>query len=123
MLGLVSDAQLEEAYRKASIFCLPSERSETGDQEGIPVVLMEAMAHGLPVVATRHAGIPELVEETLVDEGDADALAKALLRLGEQPGLSAEQGRRNLEIIKARFSSRNVFQLKRLFEGIVHDSS
>jgi len=121
VLGRVTDRDLQEAYRTATVFCLPSERSETGDQEGVPVALMEAMAHGLPVVATRHAGIPELVEETLVEEGDATGLARALQRIGEDPALAARQGRRNREIIESRFSRRNVFQLKQLFEGLVND--
>ena len=121
VLGRVTDRDLQEAYRTATVFCLPSERSETGDQEGVPVALMEAMADGLPVVATRHAGIPELVEETLVEEGDATGLARALQRIGEDPALAARQGRRNREIIESRFSRRNVFQLKQLFEGLVND--
>jgi colanic acid/amylovoran biosynthesis glycosyltransferase len=60
----------------------PSVVSAAGDQEGIPVVLMEAMASGLPVVSTYHTGIPELVSDgesgMLVAEGDADAIADRL---------------------------------------------
>jgi len=57
--------------------------------EGIPVALMEAMASGVPVVATRHSGIPELVEDKvsglLVPERDTDALAAAFRWLVERP--------------------------------------
>jgi colanic acid/amylovoran biosynthesis glycosyltransferase len=80
---------------------LPSVTAADGDQEGIPVTLMEAMACGLPVVSTVHSGIPELVanEATglLVPERDVPALADALDRLIADPGLGrglAENARR-----------------------------
>jgi hypothetical protein len=63
--------------------------ADSGDEEGIPVSLMEALASGLPAVSTRHSGIPELVrhEETglLTDEGDAAALADAVQQLLDAP--------------------------------------
>lgn len=116
----LSDDALRAAYRSAAIFCLPSEASPDGDHEGIPVALMEAMAYGLPVVATRHAGIPELVETMLVDEGDPDGLARCLLTLGRQPHLRHRQGERNREIVSDRFSRDNVLLLEALFRGIVN---
>jgi colanic acid/amylovoran biosynthesis glycosyltransferase len=71
--------------KQSDIFILPSVTSSTGDKEGIPVSLMEAMAHGLPVVSTWHSGIPELVEDSvsgfLVPERDIHALTEAILRL------------------------------------------
>lgn len=77
---------LVEHYRHADVFALPSV-SVGGRKEGIPGTLVEAMASGLPVVSTRHAGIPTVVESgtngTLIDEerlagGDVDELAAAL---------------------------------------------
>ena len=80
---------------------LPSLTAADGDQEGIPVTLMEAMAAGLPVVSTYHSGIPELVTDNetglLVPERDAAALADAIERLMLDPGLGerlAANGRR-----------------------------
>ncbi len=80
---------------------LPSVTAADGDQEGIPVTLMEAMAAGLPVVSTYHSGIPELVTDNetglLVPERDAAALADAIERLMIEPGLGerlAENARR-----------------------------
>jgi len=65
--------------------------------EGAPLAVMEAMAVGLPVVATRVGGLPELIPEGragfLVPPGDATALAEALLRLGGDPGIRAMMGR------------------------------
>jgi len=58
----------------------------TGDEEGLPSSIQEAMAHGLAVIATKHAGIPEAVTHgvngLLVDEGDVDAMAEAMLEIG-----------------------------------------
>lgn len=58
---------------------------ETGDEEGLPAAIQEAMGHGLAVVATRHAGIPEAVEHgrtgLLVEERDVDGMAEAMLRI------------------------------------------
>jgi glycosyltransferase involved in cell wall biosynthesis len=59
---------------------------ETGDEEGLPASIQEAMAHGLAVVSTRHAGIPEAVVEgetgLLVDEGDVVGMAAAIAAVG-----------------------------------------
>jgi glycosyltransferase involved in cell wall biosynthesis len=57
---------------------------DTGDEEGLPASIQEAMAHSLAVISTRHAGIPEVVEEGvtgwLVDEGDVEKMAIAILK-------------------------------------------
>ncbi|HEY6560049.1 MAG TPA: glycosyltransferase [Polyangiaceae bacterium] len=71
------------------ILLAPSVTAENGDMEGIPVVLMEAMAQGLPVLSTEHSGIPELIQHGhsgyLVTERDADALAEALVSMVRNP--------------------------------------
>jgi colanic acid/amylovoran biosynthesis glycosyltransferase len=78
-----------DALRRAHLALAPSVTGMDGDQEGIPVFLMEAMATGLPVVSTRHSGIPELVEDgvsgRLVAERDVEALANAIEQLVRQP--------------------------------------
>ena len=74
----------------AHILVVPSITSAEGDQEGIPVVLMEAMAMGLPVVATQHSGIPELVRDGtsgyLVPEKDIEVLYRKLKSMMQHPG-------------------------------------
>lgn len=83
--GALPRDEVERAFAWADLYAQPSVTAESGDEEGIPVSLMEAMASGVPVVSTRHSGIPELVVDgrggLLTDEGDADGLASALASL------------------------------------------
>ncbi|MEB3271900.1 MAG: glycosyltransferase family 4 protein [Synechococcus sp.] len=86
LLGaLRSDEEVRAWYRRATVFCLPS------IQEGFGIVYLEAMAAGLPVVATTAAAIPEVVPDgqagVLVPPRDPAALAAALLRLLQDPSL------------------------------------
>ena len=85
-----------------------------GDQEGAPVVVMEAQLSGLPVVASRHAGIPELVIDgqtgLLVDEGDGQAMATAIARLGQDAALAARLGQAGRQRCLQRFTCRHHHQ-------------
>lgn len=89
LVGGKNRDEVIRAMRGAHALLAPSVTSVDGDQEGIPVVLMEAMATGLPVLSTYHSGIPELVEDGttgyLVAERDDEGLAKKLVRLFEDP--------------------------------------
>lgn len=109
--GVVSDEILKELYERCGIFCLPSRTASDGDREGIPVALMEAMSYGKPVISTRHAGIPELVEDILVEENNAEELAKAIELLADNPDLRRKLGERNRKIIEERYSKKNVMKL------------
>ena len=97
-----------ELLDNADILLAPSVTAEDGDQEGTPTVLMEALAQGLPVLSTRHSGIPELVQDGesgfLVPERDVDAMAgscEKMLRYQQAqrsigPAISALARRRNV---------------------------
>jgi glycosyltransferase involved in cell wall biosynthesis len=80
----------------------------TGDEEGLPVAILEAMAHALPVVSTRHAGIPEAVIEgvngLLVDEGDVDGMAQGLSTLARDAELRRRFGHAGWERARQQFT-------------------
>jgi|CXWL01.1.fsa_nt_gi glycosyltransferase involved in cell wall biosynthesis len=80
----------------------------TGDEEGLPVSILEAMAQGLPVISTRHAGIPEAVidGETgyLVEEGDSQAMAERIVALAKDIDLRRKMGVAGWQRAQERFS-------------------
>jgi colanic acid/amylovoran biosynthesis glycosyltransferase len=82
--GFLSQEALRELFYQSHIFLHPSETGSDGNQEGVPNSMLEAMATGLPVFATKHGGIPEAIESgvsgVLVTEGDFEELAGKLLK-------------------------------------------
>ena len=94
LVGARSQIELIEYYQRADIFALAPRIVANGDRDGIPNVLGEAMAIGVPVVATAVSGIPELVRDgqsgLLVQPGAPDQMAGALLRLIDDPALRAK---------------------------------
>lgn len=113
VLGRQGSPIIDILFESCDIFCLPSytdfyKDGNPSEREGIPVALMEAMAWGKPVIATRHAGNPELVKEVLVEEKDVDGLKNAIEYLLDNPDKWQEMGAFNKEIIKKKFSKRNI---------------
>jgi colanic acid/amylovoran biosynthesis glycosyltransferase len=105
--GFISQEQLREIYYASHIFLHPSQTGHDGNQEGIPNSMLEAMASGLPVFATRHGGIPEAIEDgasgVLVSEGDHEKLAAALLDAAKDPGFLSRIARNGAEIVRKNF--------------------
>ena len=104
LLGAKTQEEVREILRGATVCVLACEPGRGGMMDGIPVVLMEAMALGIPVVATRLSGIPELIEDgctgLLAEPGDANSLAVAVDRLISDPAFAAslaEAGRQKVE--------------------------
>jgi glycosyltransferase involved in cell wall biosynthesis len=106
------------------VLVAPSVPSRDGRLEGIPVVLMEAMASGVAVVASRLSGIPELVEDgvsgLLVAPGDVDGLVAALAALHADPALQARLAACGREVVADGFDvARNTASLAGVMTGAV----
>jgi glycosyltransferase involved in cell wall biosynthesis len=106
LTGAIGQDEITDYYRRASVFCLPT------FIEGLPVVLMEAMASGVPVVTTPVNGIPELVQDgvtgLLVPPGRPDLLADALQRLLTDPARGADLAREGRARVIAEFDIRRI---------------
>jgi glycosyltransferase involved in cell wall biosynthesis len=115
LLGRVGQDRIRSLYLDADVFCLPSL------VEGVPVVLMEAMASGLPVVASGIMGVPELVEDRvsglLVSPGRADALADAIEVLAVDPALRCRMGRAGRQRVELDYDmGRSARTLRAIFD-------
>ena len=99
--GAVGQDEVRAFYEDAELFCLPT------FAEGLGVVLLEAMAFGLPVVSTLVMGVPEVVEDgetgLLVRPGRPDLLAEALVRLAAAPELRDRMGRAGRRCVLEEF--------------------
>ena len=118
-LGSVDQDEVINLYRQAHIFLLPSVTASDGDKEGVPVVLMEAMAMGLTVVSTHHSGISELVIDGesgyLVPERDIKALTEKLKHLIASPDVSRQMANHAREYVLQNY---NIKTLNRILRQI-----
>jgi glycosyltransferase involved in cell wall biosynthesis len=109
-LGALASAEVARWMRRASVLAVPSVTAADGDAEGLPNVVVEAAASGLPVVATAHWGIPEAIEEGrtgfLVPENDAEALAARLAELLESQSLRRDMGVAARGLAERKFDQR-----------------
>jgi glycosyltransferase involved in cell wall biosynthesis len=109
-LGAQTPDVIQQEMRGARAFVQHSIEASSGDAEGLPVAILEAGASGLPVVATRHAGIPDVVVEQqtglLGDERDVDSMARAMHRLVDEPTLAARFGAEARRRVVQHFSMR-----------------
>jgi colanic acid/amylovoran biosynthesis glycosyltransferase len=118
-VGFVSQEELRELLYSSQIFLHPSETGRDGNQEGVPNSMLEAMASGLPVFATRHGGIPEAIENKvsgiLVNERDHRALADGLIETAKSPDRLRAMGHVASESVAKNF---NQTEQARLLEEI-----
>jgi glycosyltransferase involved in cell wall biosynthesis len=112
--GVFSRRAVSRLMQTSRCFVQHSVIASNGDSEGLPLAILEAGAHGLPVVATRHAGIPDAVIEGehgfLVDEQDVDAMAAAMLRMARDSDLAGTMGKAYRQRIEARFTRAHAIQ-------------
>jgi glycosyltransferase involved in cell wall biosynthesis len=107
--GARTQDELIQVYRKADVFVLAPIVTPNGDRDGIPNVLLEAMATGLPAVSTTISGIPEVIEHgingLLVPSEDPEAVADALAALLDDPDLRESLGANAAQSVRARFDA------------------
>ncbi|MDZ4845291.1 MAG: glycosyltransferase [Chitinophagales bacterium] len=123
--GIVSHKEVAKLMSQCRAFVQHSVTTPSNDTEGTPVAVMEASASGLPVIATLHAGIPEVVEQDktgfLVEEGDIDGMAQYIINLGENAALASmlgEAGRR--KITRDFTAQKNIERLTTVIERLLH---
>jgi glycosyltransferase involved in cell wall biosynthesis len=124
LAGPMEQTRLYEEYRRAGVFCLPCRVLENGDRDGIPNVLIEAMACGLPVITTPVSGIPEIIKDgvngRLVPPDDPTALADALMRLDADPQLAESLSAEARVTVREQFDGeRFAAELAALFREVL----
>jgi colanic acid/amylovoran biosynthesis glycosyltransferase len=106
-VGFLNQSELRRLFENSHLFLHPSEVAVDSNQEGVPNSMLEAMASGLPIVATMHGGIPEAVTDgtngLLVPERDHFRLANALIALVENPARWLEMGKSASRTVAAEF--------------------
>jgi colanic acid/amylovoran biosynthesis glycosyltransferase len=122
LLGPRTQPDVIELLAQSSLFVFPAIHDRSGDTDNLPTVLIEAMASGLPIVATNIAGIPEIVrpEENglLVSEKDSGELSIAIRKLQARPAQLQEYGTRSVSLAEKHFSlSNTVTQLAQIFDA------
>mgnify|MGYP000421473010 FL=1 len=123
LLGALERQEIIKHLQSAFLFVQHSIIATNGDSEGTPVGIIEAMAAGLPLVSTRHAGIPDVVIENetgfLVDEGNIDVMAEQILTLLDNRDLAGSFGKKGNERILSEFTlQKHIATIDRLIEEI-----
>jgi len=113
---ILTKQEMIQEYRRASLFVLPS------FGEGFPNSLLEAMASGLPVIATRVGAVPEVVEDNvngiLIEPGDPGALTRAIKKILNDPQLRETLGKNNKEKVKRFSAGRGVADLDAIYREL-----
>lgn len=125
--GVVTPEQVKKYMKNSFCYLQHSIASITGDSEGTPVGVMEASAAGLPVIATRHAGIKDVIIESetgiLVNEKDVDGMAEAIIKLAKDRALCKKMGANGKQIILNGFTAQQrVHLLNKLIEKIFEEN-
>lgn len=123
-LGVLDPAGVARELRTARALIQFSHTTPSGDREGTPVAVLEAMASGVPVVGSRHAGIADVIEHghhgLLVDCFDLSTLTASLARLADDANLAATMGQNATMLVRRRYTrERYIDQLTELIQNAV----
>lgn len=123
LLGPRPQQEIIERVRAAAIFVAPCIQANDGDRDGLPTVLLEAMALGTPSIATDVTGIPEIIQDEitglLVPQNNAKALAMSMMRLLQNPELGEHMARSARRLIETEFNiHNNATQLREAFKQL-----
>lgn len=123
-VGFIDQAAMHQLYSDAHLFVHPSRVGGDGNREGVPNAMLEAMATGLPVVATRHGGIPDAVDDgiagQLVEENDVDGLATAITEVIDDVPRWHAMGRAARSAVVERFEQdRQVEALEAIYREVM----
>lgn len=112
--GVLNLKEIHNEITNSFCFIQHSKKALNGDKEGTPVSILEAMAAGLPIISTNHAGIPEVVIDGqngfVVEEGDVIKMAKRLTELYYDRELSKKFGTKSKSIIEENFTEKEYFK-------------
>lgn len=127
-VGALPHAEVLDRLRAADCFCLPCRVARSGDRDGVPNVLLEAAAVGVPIVSTTCGGVPEFVEDEvtglLVPPEDAEALAERLLGICGEPGRARTLAEAALRKVLREYNlAQNGAELLELFRSVIGTSS
>lgn len=116
--GWVRGEEKEALFRRAAVFFLPSYT------EGMPMSILEAMAHGLPVVSTTVGGIPELVRHGesgfLLEPGDTEGFAEAIVTILNDPHIQREMGQTGLAFVREHYSlEKHIHSLVSIYNSLI----
>lgn len=119
--GVLTEKEVVVQLQRHAIFVQHSEKTDNNDSEGTPLSILEAASTGLAIVSTKHAGIPEVIEDGqsgfLVDEGDVDAMATRMMELFENENLRSSFGVKARGTILAKHhQSEYISQLETVLE-------
>jgi colanic acid/amylovoran biosynthesis glycosyltransferase len=121
--GAITSDEVQGLFKNALAFVQHSIVSDEGDSEGAPVAILEASAAGLPVIATRHGGIPDIILENetgfLVDELDISLMSNYMIRFLDNPDQAKKMGIRGKNYIKKNFQLESHLKI---ITGLVNDT-
>lgn len=118
LLSSMTQDRLKEYYHEADIFVLPSLIAPDGDRDGLPNVLLEAMAVGIPIIATNVSAIGELIVDQhtglLIHQSNSAAIVGAIIRMIENHGLYvhlSERGKEHIKKFDIKESTKTLFKV------------